>query len=139
MSNEVLLLDTHIWFRYQVFPKLLRRSAADAIDRAALLHGVHVSVISVWELTMLERDGKLELQGGAQEWSRQALSKPGISLLAFSPAIAVASVHLPEPMHKDPADRILVASARVEQMTLVTSDKKILSFAKSTGLTCLRG
>ena len=139
MSSEVLLLDTHIWFRYQVSPKLLRPSAADAIDQAALRHDVFVSVISVWELAMLERDGKLELHGGAEKWSREAISKPGISLLAFSLEIAVASVYLPDPMHKDPADRILVASAQVEQMTLVTSDKKILSFAKTSGLTCLRG
>ena len=88
---------------------------------------------------MLERDGKLELYGGVDRWFQEALSKPGISLLAFSPQIAIASVHLPSSMHKDPSDRILVASARVERMTLVTSDKKILSFAKTTGLPYLRG
>jgi PIN domain nuclease of toxin-antitoxin system len=139
MNDSKLLLDTHIWFRYQVTPKLLRSATADVIDHAALRNAVFVSAISVWELAMLERDGKLELNGGADRWSQQALSKPGISLLPLSPQIAVASVYLPQPMHKDPSDRILVASARVDGLTLVTSDKKILNFAKTTGLSCLRG
>lgn len=139
MNSSPLLLDTHIWFRYQVNPKLIRSSTVEAIDRAASQNEVFVSMISVWELAMLERDGRLELLGGAESWSRKALSKPGISLLSLSPEIAIASVYLPEPMHKDPSDRMLVASARVEQMTLVTSDKKIHSFAKMTGLPYLRG
>jgi len=139
MSEPKLLLDTHIWFRYQVTPNLLRPSTANAIDRAALRNEVFISAISIWELAMLERDGKLELHGGADRWSQTALSKPGVALLPLSPQIAVASVYLPEPMHKDPSDRILVASARVERMTLVTSDKKIIDFAKATGMSCLKG
>jgi PIN domain nuclease of toxin-antitoxin system len=139
MSDDALLLDTHIWFRYQVNPKILRASTVDAIDHAALRNAVFVSAISVWELAMLEREGKLELYGGADRWAEEALSKPGISLLPLSPQIAVAAVYLPDPMHKDPSDRILVASARVERMTFVTSDKKILHFAKDSGLPCLKG
>jgi PIN domain nuclease of toxin-antitoxin system len=138
-SRESLLLDTHIWFRYQVFPKLLRPSTVGAIDRAALRSAVFVSVISIWELAMLQRDGRLELYEGTDRWCQQALSKPGIALLPLSPQIAIESVNLPEPMHKDPADRILVASARVERMTIVSSDKKMLSFAKTAGLPHLRG
>jgi len=102
MSSDALLLDTHIWFRYQVSPKLLRPASADVIDEAALRNAVFVSAISVWELAMLERDGRLEMFGGADRWTQEALSKPGISLLPLSPQISVASVYLPEPMHKDP-------------------------------------
>ncbi len=87
---------------------------------------------------MLERDGKLTLHGGANHWIEEALANPGIVLLPFSPQIAIDSVYLPDPMHKDPADRILVASARIEKLTLVTSDKAILAFAKATNLACLR-
>ena len=133
-----LLLDTHVWFRYQLFPHALRPTAEVAIDQASERDAVLVSVISVWELAMLERAGKIELQGGVERWTTEALSKPGISLLPFSPEIAIESVHLSEPMHKDPADRILVASARVEGLTLVTSDKAVLNFAKSTKLPHLR-
>ena len=87
---------------------------------------------------MLERDGKLELAGGVERWPLEALSKTGITLLPFSPAIAIESVNLPLLMHKDPSDRILVASARIEQMTLVTADKAILAFARTTGLATIR-
>lgn len=138
-SNDLLLLDTHIWFRYQVFPEQIKPSVAKLIDDAALRNNVYVSVMSVWELAMLEREKKVELDGGAERWSREALSKPGISLLPLSPRIAIESVYLPSPMHKDPADRILVASARIENLTLVTRDKEILAFAKSTHLNCLQG
>lgn len=138
MSKDPLLLDTHVWFRYQASTNTLRADAEAAIDEAAQLHSVYVSVISIWELAMLELARYIDLDGGVQKWTKQALSKPGISLLSFSPEIAMESVQLPAPMHKDPADRILVASARIEELTLVTSDKAILAFAKATKLPHLR-
>jgi PIN domain nuclease of toxin-antitoxin system len=139
VKHNQLLLDTHIWFRYQVLPQRLRPAAIEAIDKAAASNNVFVSAISVWELAMLEKAGRLQLDAGVSHWVEQALSQPGIVLLPYTPEIAIESVYLPEPMHKDPADRILVASARVERLTLVTSDKAVLSFAKSTGLAHLRG
>ncbi len=132
------LLDTHIWFRYQVSPERLRVAALAPLDEAAQRDALFVSVISVWELAMLAQDAHVELNGGVDRWTAAALSKPGIALLPLSPKIAIESVSLPHPMHKDPADRILVASARVEHLTLVTSDKAILRFAKSVHLPCLR-
>jgi PIN domain nuclease of toxin-antitoxin system len=87
---------------------------------------------------MLERAGRLELHGGVERWTSDALSKPVIHLLPFSAGIAIETVHLREPMHRDSADRILVAFARVEGLSLVTSDKAILQFARSTGLAHLR-
>lgn len=138
MNRASLLLDTHVWFRYQASTKALRNDAVVVIDEAAQRNAVFVSVISVWELAMLEHSGYVEFDGGVQDWTDQALAKPGLSLLPLSPEIAVASVRLPPPMHKDPADRILVASALVENLTFVTSDKAILAFAKTTEISCLR-
>ncbi len=137
-DGELFLLDTHVWFRYQLNEHALRPAAEAALDKAAERDALFISVISIWELAMLERDRYLQLDGGVKHWTQTALSKPGIALLPYSPDIAIESVHLPAPMHKDPADRILVASARIEGMTLVTSDKSILSFAKATRLACLR-
>ncbi|WP_176441691.1 type II toxin-antitoxin system VapC family toxin [Granulicella rosea] len=131
------MLDTHIWFKHQTLPHLLKPAIVDAIDQAAERNEVFVSVISIWEFAMLERDGKLELDGGVDRWCREALAKPGIALLPLSPQIAIDSVYLKEPMHKDPADRILVASARVERLTLVTRDRAILNCAEAIGLICL--
>ena len=137
-SADSVLLDTHVWFKYQVSPKELRTSAVTQIEEAATRGAVYVSAISVWELALLEKAGKVEMIGGVQRWVDRALSKPGIHLLPLSPEIAIETVYLPPPMHKDPADRILVASARVERMRIATSDKAVLTFAKSSGLPYLR-
>ena len=137
-SKHALLLDTHVWINYQAFSRALRPAAEEVIDEAVTHNAVFVSVISIWEIAMLERAGRINLNGGAHAWTQEALSKPGIFLLPLLPEIAIDSVYLPELMHKDPADRILVASARIEKLTLVTSDKALLAFAKATSLACLR-
>ena len=136
--SKSLLLDTHVWFRYQTTPQMIRPAAVRAIDDAAQRSDVFVSVISVWELAMLELDGMLVLQNGVRAWVDEALNRPGIHLVDYSLDIAIESVQLPKPMHKDPSDRILVATARVERMTLVTGDKAILAYAKFTALDHLR-
>jgi len=63
-------------------------------------------------------------------WIREALARPGVSLVPLEPEIAVASTRLPFDMHSDPADRILVATARHLGATLVTADKGLLELAK---------
>lgn len=133
-----VLLDTHIWVKYQNGSSDILASSKPAIESAADHGLVYVSVISIWEIALLVRLGRLSLSTGVDHWTRNALSKPGIQLLPLTPEIAIQSVDLPEPMHKDPADRILVASARVERLTLVTRDQDILAFAKSIKLTCIQ-
>jgi PIN domain nuclease of toxin-antitoxin system len=136
-SVSPLLLDTHIWLRYQGISGDIRASALPIIDQAAAANTIFVSVISIWEIALLVRLNRLTLNTSVDRWTTEALSKPGINLLPFTPQIAIDSVDLPDPMHKDPADRILVASARVERLTLVTRDRDILSYAKATKLDCL--
>ena len=133
-----VLLDTHIWVKYQNGSSDILASSRPAIESAADHGAVYVSVISIWEIALLVRLRRLSLHTSVDRWTREALSKPGINLLPFTPEIAIQSVELPEPMHKDPADRILVASARVERLTLVTRDRDILTFAKAVKLSCLQ-
>ncbi len=129
-----LLLDTHIWLRYQGLSGELRPAALPHLHEAAAEGSLFVAPISIWEMAMLEKAGKLTLQASVAVWTRQALSKPGINLVGFTSEIAIDSVQLPEPVHKDPADRILLATARVEHLTLVTRDEKMLEFAARTHL-----
>ena len=133
-----LLLDTHIWLRFLGLSGGLRSPAVRAIEDAARVGRVFISIISVWETALLVRRGTLDLHGPVDRWVHDALAKPGLQLLPFTPAIAIEALSLPEPMHRDPADRILVASARVERLTLVTLDKDLLSFAKLTRLAYLQ-
>jgi PIN domain nuclease of toxin-antitoxin system len=139
MNNPApLLLDTHIWLRYSNASVQLRPSIVETIDAALAEGSVFVSVISIWEIAMLVRGGRLSLHASMDRWTEEALALPGLQLVPLTPQIAIASVDLPEPMHKDPADRILVASARIERLTLVTRDRSIISFAKATRLACLQ-
>ena len=137
-SASSLLLDTHIWLDFMNASPKLRTPTIIAIDAARFTGTAFVSVISVWEIAQLARLQRIFLQGSVNRWVEDALKLPGIQLLPFTPEIAIASVDLPGPMHKDPSDRILVASARVERLTLVTRDRDILTFAKSIKLACLQ-
>ena len=124
-----LLLDTHIWLRYLGISGDLRPKSLPALLAAEASGRLFLSVFSIWETAMLVRAGKLILQTNMHSWTQQALAQPGLNLLAFTPEIAIDSVNLPEPVHKDPADRIIIATARVERLTLVTRDKEVLAFA----------
>lgn len=131
------MLDTHIWVDYASVPTELPTAVVRAIDQGRDTGSVFVSVISVWEVALLVRKKRFVLPMSLSRWTEEALNLRGLNLLAFTPEIAIESVELPEPMHKDPADRILVASARVERMTLVTRDREILDFAKATNLSVI--
>ena len=138
MGRDIaLLLDTHVWVYYADGGHELPRTVLRAIEKARESGSLFVSVISVWEIALLVRRKRLALPMSPARWSEDALRLSGLNLLAFTPEIAIESVDLPEPMHKDPADRILVASARVERMTLVTRDREVLAFAKAIQLSVL--
>ena len=139
MSNSPrLLLDTQVWVHYINATPGLKPETIRAIDATRESGSVLISVISIWEIAFLVRLRWLTLNTSVNQWTEQALTLPGTSLLPFTPQIAIGSVDLPEPMHKDPADRILVATARIERLTLVTRDRDILTYAKATKLACIQ-
>ena len=132
-----LLLDTPVWVRFINGDPTLHPGIVEAVEAARLRSDVYVSVFSIWEIGVLVKRSKLHLPLGVESWVEGALQLAGIHLLPFTPAIAIESVALPTPMHKDPADRILVASARIERLRLVTLDREILDFARDTNLPVL--
>jgi PIN domain nuclease of toxin-antitoxin system len=134
MSSTRLLLDTHIWVRYINAAPAIKPSAIASIDLARQSGSAFVSVISIWEIALLVKKGRLDLPFGTERWVERALELPGIQLLPFNPQIAIASVQLPDTLNKDPSDRILVATARIEGLTLMTRDKAIIRFARKTSL-----
>ncbi len=124
-----LLLDTHIWIWLMNGERQQLGSVAiEAIEQAAAGGRVYVSAISVWEVSMLDSKGRIRLSRDCSEWVHQALAAPGLHLLPLSPDIAVASSRLPGAFPGDPADRILAASARLMNLTLVTRDQRILEY-----------
>ena len=125
-----LVLDTHVWiWMVEGNDTALSVSAVKAIEAAARDGAVRVSAISVWELAMLERKGRLSLSRPVDDWVVAALHVPGIRLLPLTPEIAIESTRLPGTPHGDPADRILMASARHLGGRLATCDRAILEYA----------
>uniref|UniRef100_UPI004056C394 type II toxin-antitoxin system VapC family toxin n=1 Tax=Candidatus Electronema sp. TaxID=2698783 RepID=UPI004056C394 len=88
-----------------------------------------MSVISCWEVAKLFELKRLNLDMDVSDWINQALSYPGIQLVEMSPSIAVESTRLPGEFHRDPADQLIVATARVHGCPLLTLDRKILTYS----------
>jgi PIN domain nuclease of toxin-antitoxin system len=125
-----LLLDTHtlVW-SINDGPKL-GKTAKEFIRVAGDEGRVLVSAITPWEVALLVSKGRLTLGADVMDWVRDALIIPGLTLVLLEPEIAVASIRLPFEMHSDPADRILVATARHLGATFVTADEALLEYAK---------
>ena len=129
----MIVLDTHIWIWWVHNPELLSQAQRECLtDNEADFIGV--SAISCWEIAKLVERGRLELPVPLEEWFDQALSYPGIQLLGLSPEIAIESTRLPGEFHRDPADQIIVATARIYGCALLTSDEKILNYSHVTTL-----
>jgi PIN domain nuclease of toxin-antitoxin system len=129
-AQQPLLLDTHVlvWLMFGD-PKLSSKARA-AINHACLGNRAYVSAITPWEVGVLVSKKRIELFRDVFAWVRDALSLPGMTLAPLEPEIAVASTRLPWEAHGDPADRILVATARHLGATLVTADAALLEFAR---------
>lgn len=130
MPDTALLLDTHVWLWLESDPGQIGKQAANDIARAAQSGNLWVSVLSVWEIGMLVAKERIRLSMPVDEWVRQAAATPGMRMLGLSPEIALESTRLPDTPHGDPVDRMLVATARMHNLTLVTQDAKILAYAK---------
>ncbi len=101
------------------------------IDRIIRLPGNYpfgLSAISVWEVAKKVSLGKMSLSIPIRDWLAQATRKPFIELIPLDIEIALESTVLPGTFHKDPADQIIVASARVNNLTLLTTDKQIIKY-----------
>ena len=126
-----LLLDTHYWIWLQAGARdEFSRSVLKAINHAAASGHLLLSVISVWELGLLEAKGQIQLNAPCEQWVRDALAMPGLSVAPLTPEIALASSRLPQPFHGDSADRIIVATARSTGARLVTRDSRILEYSR---------
>jgi len=122
----MIVLDTHVWVWWvdgggqlpPVYQALLRAEAAK---------GLGVSAISCWEVAKLVERGRLQLTIPVEQWLALALLPP-VVLLPLSPEVAVGSTRLPPPFHRDPADQIIVATARHYSCPLVTLDGLIRAY-----------
>jgi PIN domain nuclease of toxin-antitoxin system len=124
----VIVLDTHIWVWWVHGDAHLPPAHAATLQENES-SGLGVSAISCWEVAKLVEKGRLALPRPVDVWMQEALGYPGVTLLPLEPGIAVESTRLPQPFHDDPADQIIVATARFYQCPLVTLDRKISAYA----------
>ena len=119
------LLDTHILLWWHGDRSGLSREQQDVIAAAGADSPLEVSDISLWEVAMLHGLGRIRLTIPLREWLDKAVAAPLVRRHGISPAVAAELASLPDSFHRDPADRILVATARVLGATLLTRDRRI--------------
>lgn len=122
----MILLDTHILIWWANAGEKLTQ------EQLQLLEGQNnrlgVSIISFWEIAKLVEKKRLDLGTELEEWIDQVLSNPNLQLLNLTTKIVVESTRLPGSFHKDPVDQIVVATARVFDIPLLTVDEKIRNY-----------
>jgi PIN domain nuclease of toxin-antitoxin system len=127
-EHSALLLDTHVWIWFNEGLPELSEQRRRLIDDAARRGEARVSVMSVWEVSLLHAKQRLRLETSCLDWVHRALAPP-LALAPLTPAIAVDCNNLPGQFHSDPADRIITATARIEGLTVITRDRQILDYA----------
>ena len=124
----MIVLDTHLWIWLADENERLTECHRDIIEEERPA-GLGISAISCWEVAKLVEYERLKLAGPVEEWMDTALALPGIQHIELTPRIAIASTRLPGEFHRDPADQIIVATAREYDCELLTVDRKILQYA----------
>jgi PIN domain nuclease of toxin-antitoxin system len=132
-----LLLDTHVLIWLVEGLDDLPPASLGVIDEATRSHGIAASAISFWEVAMLVARGRISLSKPIREWRAEVLAAPGLDEIAVTGAVGIESVQLPGSMHDDPADRIIVATARLEGLKLATRDRRLLGYAEAGHLVAI--
>jgi PIN domain nuclease of toxin-antitoxin system len=123
---EVPLLDTHAWLWWVEGDRRLQRRVRDTLDRLPQEGRPYLSAISLWEVAMLVERGRVVFSVSLSEWLAAAAHPRSVRIIPISSKIAAQTADLPVTFHRDPADRLIVASCRVLGLPLLTRDVRIL-------------
>ncbi len=138
MLNEIYLLDTHIWVWLINGDQRLNQAALlQKIESASKESRLRLSMISIWEVGMLAKKNRIRFAVDVYKWVESALNLPGLSVCPLTPSIALNSSDLPGEVHGDPADRIIIATARNIGAQLITADQQIIEYSRSGNLKTL--
>jgi len=128
MKTENLLLDTCavIWISQD---EPIAETAIEAIGKVPQSGTLSVSVMTAWEMGMLVSKGRLPSTKTPERWFDEFVEAAAIEVEGVTPRILVAASYLPGVAHNDPVDRILIATARERDLTIITRDRAILAYA----------
>lgn len=121
----MIVLDTHAWVWWVSGMEELSSAAAALIDDGVRERSIRVSSISVWEVAMLVRRERLVLTMDVGDWIARSEALPFLRFVPVDNRIALAAAYAPEPLHSDPADRIIVSTARALGAALITRDRRL--------------
>ncbi len=124
----MILLDTHAWVWFVDDPRQLSAPARKATETALAGGSIVISSISCWEVAMLSASGRLKLTIDVRDWITRCEALPFFNFVPVDNTLFVRSVFLAGPLHADPADRIILATALAKDIPIVTKDRKIRSY-----------
>ncbi|MCF6235705.1 MAG: type II toxin-antitoxin system VapC family toxin [Gammaproteobacteria bacterium] len=125
----MIVIDTHVLVWFVSGDNQLSVAAREAIENTLSADSeVIISSISAWEIAMLIEKGRLVLSMDVESWISEVTEIDGLRFIAVDNEIGIKATQLPGDFHKDPADRIIVATARKLAVSLVTADKKIIKY-----------
>lgn len=120
-----VLLDTHVWIGWLLPQSTVTRAERTALDHAAARGDLCISAISLWEAQMLQAKGRVELPLAFPAWLQAAAAPDVVTVLPLDVDVVLALDDLPPTFHGDPADRLIVATARAHALPLATHDRQI--------------
>lgn len=120
------LLDTHVLLWWLNGDPRLSTAQRQVLEAAGEEEPLWLSDITLWEIATLVSLGRIGLDLPLRDWLERATAPPLVQCLPITPAIAAEVAALPSTFHRDPADRIIVASARVLGAVLLTQDRRII-------------
>ena len=119
------MLDTHAWVWWISGDPRLAVREREVLDSLSPSERPVLADISLWEVATLVERGRLELDMDLERWLAIASAPATVELARVTPAVAAEVARLPERFHRDPADRLIVATARVRKLSVLTRDRKI--------------
>ncbi|MEW6322276.1 MAG: type II toxin-antitoxin system VapC family toxin [Acidobacteriota bacterium] len=122
----VPVLDTHAWIWWIDQDRRLPRGTVEYLDALPFDERPWVADISLWEVAMLVERGRLAFNIPLRDWLEAAAHRRSVRIVPVSPEIAAEVADLPDTFHRDPADRLIVATCRVLNAPLLTRDARIL-------------
>ena len=125
----MIVLDTHVLIWWISDPEKLSHAARKAIANEKAASTLAVSSISIWEIYLLVKKERLKLTMDTDKWVEKITSLPYVQFVPVDNSIAAKSVTLPGEFHSDPADRMIVATARERGIVLITADERIRQYS----------
>jgi len=132
-----LLLGTHVWIWFMLANPELAISGGNVINRAVASGRLRVAAMWIWEAVLLASRGRVAPGRLLAQWITEAVSARGLSIEPLRAHVAIEASSLPETFHCDPANRLIVATARVSDAALMTRDQLILDYAARGHLTAI--